>query len=182
MIKNKIKSLLLIGIIGSVVAFQGISCLASTTTQNQILLSSNCNTCECETGLVTASSLNVRDDSSSEANIIGLLAKGTKVDVVYRESNGWYMIKFENGYAYVSGDYITILNNNMQQSRNNPIIRTSTVNTSVLNVRTGPSTSDEVIGTLKKGDIVEIVSRKTHGWYKIKYYNSYAYVHASFIK
>lgn len=192
MIKNKIKSLLLGGIIGSTIVFQGVSCLATTTAQNQVLLSSGPSSCECtcdcthtngctikcETGLITASKLNVRDDFSAKSNIIGVLAKGTKVDVVYRECNGWYMIKFEDGYAYVSGDYLTILNDN--SSPKNRIIKTSTVKASKLNVRTGCSTSDDIIGTLKKGDIVEIVS-KNNGWYKIKYYNSYAYVSAAYI-
>ena len=126
--------------------------------------------------LVTASVLNVRSDSSSTSSIVGYLARGTKVDVVYRESNGWYMIKFGDKYAYVSGNYISIINSNSL-----PVIKTGKVTASKLNVRNSSSTSSEIIGTLKRGDVAEIVS-KENGWYKIKYYNSYGYVSASYIK
>ena len=175
MVKNKRKTLILLCAVGACLTLQGISYSNETTKtiENKTLLS---NSSQCETGLVTASVLNVRSDSSSTSNVVGSLARGTKVDVVYRESNGWYMIKFGTKYAYVNGNYISIINSNSL-----PITETKTVVASKLNVRTGSSTSSEIIGTLKKGDIAEIVS-KENGWYKIKYYNSYGYVSASYVK
>lgn len=175
MVKKKTKTLFLLCAIGTCLALQGVSYSNQTpkTIENKTVLSS---TSDCETGLVTASVLNVRSDSSVTSNIIGSLARGTKVDVVYRESNGWYMIKFGTKYAYVNGNYISIINSNSL-----PIIQTRKVTASKLNVRKGSSTSSEIIGTLKKGDVAEIVS-KENGWYKIKYYNSYGYVSASYVK
>lgn len=175
MVKKKTKTLFLLCAIGTCLVLQGISYSNPTTQaiENKTVLSS---TSECETGLVTASVLNVRSDSSSTSGIIGSLARGTKVDVVYRESNGWYMIKFGTKYAYVNGNYISIINSNSL-----PIIETKTVTASKLNVRTSSSTSGEIIGTLKRGDLAEIVS-KEDGWYKIKYYNSYGYVSAAYVK
>ena len=86
------------------------------------------------------------------------------------------MIKFGDKYAYVNGNYISIINSNSL-----PVIKTGKVTASKLNVRNSSSTSSEIIGTLKRGDVAEIVS-KENGWYKIKYYNSYGYVSASYIK
>ncbi|MDO4536271.1 MAG: SH3 domain-containing protein [Clostridium perfringens] len=176
MVKNKAKTLFLLCTIGTCIVLQGLSYSnpTSKTIENKTVLSSS--TSDCETGLVTASVLNVRSDSSATSSIVGSLARGTKVDVVYRESNGWYMIKFGSKYAYVNGNYISIINSNSL-----PIIQTSKVIASKLNVRSGSSTSNEIIGTLKKGDLVEIVS-KENGWYKIKFYNSYGYVSASYVK
>ena len=176
MVKKKTKTLFLLCAIGTCLVLQGVSYINQTpkTIENKTVLSASSS--DCETGLVTASVLNVRSDSSSTSSIIGSLARGTKVDVVYRESNGWYMIKFGTKYAYVNGSYLSIINSNSL-----PIIQTGKVSASKLNVRTSPSTSSEIIGTLKKGDVAEIVS-KENGWYKIKYYNSYGYVSASYVK
>lgn len=176
MVKKKRKILFLLFSIVACLMLQGMSYSNQNlkTVENKTLLSSTSS--NCDTGLVTASVLNVRSDSSSTSSIVGYLARGTKVDVVYRESNGWYMIKFGDKYAYVSGNYISIINSNSL-----PVIKTGKVTASKLNVRNSSSTSSEIIGTLKRGDVAEIVS-KENGWYKIKYYNSYGYVSTSYIK
>lgn len=49
-----------------------------------------------------------------------------------------------------------------------------------LNVRSGPSTSYNVIGGLKKGDKVEILS-SDNGWYRIKYGSKTAWVSGKYI-
>ena len=36
---------------------------------------------------------------------IGSLSKGSKVEIV-ESKNGWYKIKYNNGYGYISSDYV----------------------------------------------------------------------------
>lgn len=58
--------------------------------------------------------------------------------------------------------------------------KTGTVTASALNVRTGPSTSYSILGTLKKGTKVTI-SASSGNWYKIKYNSGYGYVSKTYI-
>ena len=58
---------------------------------------------------------------------------------------------------------------------------TGEVNASVLNVRSGDSTSDSVIGKLKKGTIVSIEEETENGWYQISYNNATAFVSGQYI-
>ncbi|MDZ5255151.1 SH3 domain-containing protein [Clostridium sp. LIBA-8841] len=49
-----------------------------------------------------------------------------------------------------------------------------------LNVRKGPGTNYEVIGSLKDGDVVQLVNNGVV-WFKIKYGSGYGYVHSDYI-
>lgn len=55
------------------------------------------------------------------------------------------------------------------------------INTDSLNVRKGPSTSFDIIGTLSGGEKVKIVA-KSNNWYKIEYNGTHGYVSASYIE
>ena len=62
-------------------------------------------------GLVNATSLNVRSGAGTNYNSLGKLKDNSKVSIVAKCSNGWLKIKFNNGYGYVSGDYIDNIKN-----------------------------------------------------------------------
>jgi hypothetical protein len=60
------------------------------------------------TGLVNTKNLNVRPDPSTDKPPVGSLDKGAKVEII-EKTGGWYRINSGNLNGYVSGDYITIL-------------------------------------------------------------------------
>ena len=111
------------------------------------------------TGTVNADALNVRAGASTSNKIIGSLYSGAKVEIL-STSNGWHQIKFNGGTGYVSADYITTSSTSTPTpppsdsgSSNNgsTVINTGTVNADVLNVRSGASTSNSIVGTLRSG-------------------------------
>ncbi|MDP4108759.1 MAG: NlpC/P60 family protein [Bacillota bacterium] len=57
-------------------------------------------------GLVTGSSVNMRKDSSTGANIIETLSKGTRVEIT-GVKNDWYKVTVNGKTGYISSDYIT---------------------------------------------------------------------------
>lgn len=63
-----------------------------------------------KTGIVTASSLNVRASASTTAKIIGTLPKGSKV-IINRTEGNWYVIHYEkNNFhgGFVSSEFIKL--------------------------------------------------------------------------
>ncbi|MCC3868104.1 SH3 domain-containing protein [Terrisporobacter mayombei] len=119
-----------------------------------------------KTGTIT-SGINVRSGPSISYDKVGYLNGGTKVEIVEIDvKTGWYKIKYNNGYAYISNIYVSI-----EKESTKPGITTSGVN-----VRSGPSTSYDKVGYLNGGTKVEIVGTDAKtGWHKIKYNNEYAY-------
>jgi SH3-like domain-containing protein len=57
-------------------------------------------------GTVTADALYVRDSSSTEGEIIGVLNMGDKVTCLATENN-WYKVKIDAGYGWCSGKYLS---------------------------------------------------------------------------
>ena len=132
------------------------------------------------TGKTTAQ-LNVRKGSSTKYAKIGSLSKGAKVEIVSKLSNGWYKIKYNGTYGYVSGAYVKLDSEQPKPGEDEKIIATGKT-TAGLNVRSGAGTGYKKIGHLNKGTKVEIVTKLSNGWYKIKFNSSYGYVSGDYVK
>lgn len=132
------------------------------------------------TGKTTAQ-LNVRKGSSTKYAKIGSLSKGAKVEIVSKLSNGWYKIKYNGTYGYVSGAYVKLDSEQPKPGEDEKIIATGKT-TAGLNVRSGAGTGYKKIGYLNKGTKVEIVTKLSNGWYKIKFNSSYGYVSGNYVK
>ena len=126
------------------------------------------------TGKTTAL-LNVRYGASINNGRIGYLPKGVKVDIVTELTNGWYKIKYNESYGYVSGAYVSI-------EENEDEIKESGVTTDTLNIRYEASTNNDRIDYLEKGETVDVVKELSNGWYKIKNDESYGYVSGAYVE
>ena len=135
--------------------------------------------------VVTANSLNMRSGASTSYRVITKLSKGTVVEVI-SESNGWSKIKNNGRLGYVSSEYLTSIEDNTttkpeQKPETTPVqTTTKVVNTTSLNVRSGPSTSYSILGKLKKNEKVEVIS-ESNGWSKIKFEGKEAYTSSQYL-
>ncbi|WP_270647299.1 C40 family peptidase [Paeniclostridium hominis] len=121
---------------------------------------------------VTASALNVRSGPSTNDGVIGTAYKGNTVEIL-QSSGGWHKVKLSNGkIGWVSGKYLSLSGdtNNNTNTETPSTGKKATVTASALNVRSGPSTSNSIIGKAYKGNTVEILD-SSNGWYKIKLSN-----------
>lgn len=121
--------------------------------------------------------LNVRKGPSTSEQVITSLNKGDKVEVMYHTSRGWSRIKLNSGYGYVSTQYLSSVKLNTTSEK----YTTMLCSTDKLNIRKGPSTKEEIIGSLKKGDKIDVINHTSNNWSKIKFNNSYAYVSTTYL-
>lgn len=125
-----------------------------------------------KTGTITADALNVRSGASTSYSKVTMVYKGQSVTIL-ESSNGWHKIKTQSGQTgWVSAQYVSTSggSNNGGGSTETPSTGKGTVTASALNIRSGPSTSNSVIGTAYKGNTVDILS-SSNGWYKVKLSN-----------
>ncbi|MBQ9488652.1 MAG: SH3 domain-containing protein [Lachnospiraceae bacterium] len=125
---------------------------------------------------VASTTVNVRKSDSQKAEKLGRLTGGTKVRVLEQLVNGWTKILFEKQEGYVMSQYLKV-----QESAQNytPIGKVKA--TDNINVRADASTNSSKIGTLVKGDEVDLLAVEGD-WCKINFKNQIAYVKSEFVE
>ncbi|WP_438617153.1 SH3 domain-containing protein, partial [Paraclostridium sp.] len=137
--------------------------------------------------VVNADSLNMRSGASTSYRVIAKLSKGTTVEII-SESNGWSKIKHDGRIGYVSSEFLSNIDDNSSNEKPIPnpnpgdtSTKTKVVTATSLNVRSGPSTSNSVIGSVGYNQKVEVIS-EINGWSKIKYNGKEGYVSSEYLK
>ncbi|MED1055485.1 SH3 domain-containing protein [Bacillus mycoides] len=134
---------------------------------------------------VTADVLRVRTAPNTSSSVSGRVYEGQTLNVIGQE-NGWVKINHNGKVGYVSGEFVSGVSSNAGSSNNNtnntvkPASGNYTVNVSSLRVRTGPSTSHTTIGSVKKGQVVQVVG-EVQDWFKINYAGQTAYLSKDYV-
>ncbi|MBQ9973854.1 MAG: SH3 domain-containing protein [Oscillospiraceae bacterium] len=111
--------------------------------------------------------LRLRQQASTGAKVIATLSNGSKLDVVKAVDADWYQVTAGGKTGYVSRDYVRFT-------------CTGTVNTSSLNLRSGPGTGHSKVATLSKGDRITVLSME-QDWYQVKADSKTGYVSMEYI-
>ena len=142
-----------------------------------ISISANSSNTSTSTGkkLVATGGVNVRTGGSTKYKKIGYIKKNTTVEMLGVASTGWYKVKLSDGtVGYSSYRYLKESNSTSGSTSNNTSSNSvidTLIATANLNVRSGPATSNSIVGMVYKGDSVSLVERTNDNWYKVKLSN-----------
>ena len=133
--------------------------------------------------------LRLRSEASTKSTVLKNLAHNTLVDVLEVLDNGWCQVSCDGVTGYVSGKYLTIAEEAAQaEVPENAVALAEApaeaqadeaaqaggeealyvkITTGTLNVRSGPSTEYDKVGTLHSGRVVQVLET-LEGWYRIE--------------
>lgn len=126
--------------------------------------------------VVTANALNVRQQPTTSASIVGKVTNGQSLNVTKR-LNGWLQIQHNGQTAYVSTAYTKETSSTTPA----PTGQSYYVSADVLNLRTGPGTNYGVLGQLRKGTAVNVLASAGNDWMKVSYNGQTVYVYKAYI-
>ena len=138
--------------------------------------------------------VNVRSTASTEADIVGILNKGSDIEIIEQMNNGWTKIKHPNGEAYVKSDFIKVEQvqsqtstetSDKEDSEEKETVAVTTKKgkvTDTINVRKTSSTDGTIVDILNKGSQIEIMEQMSNGWTKIKHSSGDAYVKSDYVE
>ena len=127
----------------------------------------------------TTAALNIRSDASTSASVVGSLANNTTFKAVAQKQgssvNGnstWYRVE---GKGWVSAAYVTEAGSNNNSNNSEQTINKQFKTTAVLNIRSNPSTSASVVGSLANNATFKAVAQKqgtsvngNSTWYRVE--------------
>ena len=119
----------------------------------------------------------LRKTDSWSADKMVLLQKGDKAKFISRTAD-WVKVNYNGQIGYLTADYVLNVPDTGNESESE--LKQYKVTADVLNVRSGPGTNYNKIGSVKNGQIIEVYS-VTSGWAKIKYGTTTGYVSADYI-
>ncbi|MGV8980695.1 C40 family peptidase [Clostridium sp.] len=138
-----------------------------------------------DSGVVSASSLNIRQKPSLSSSITGSLSKNAKIDTLGQEGD-FYKISYMGKTGYVNKPYIKIVKNTpvpkvVATVKSTSIEKYGQITATDLNVRSGAGTNYPVTGSIKFGSKVTMYE-SSNGFYKIIYGGKTSYISSLYVK
>ena len=126
---------------------------------------------------VTATTtVNVRSSDSEQADKLGKVTGGTKLQVLEQRPNGWTKVDYEGKEGYIKTEFLQAA----ESAAGAEAIGTVTATTNI-NVRASASETADRLGVLSGGDSAELIG--TEGdWSKIKYNGQIGYVKSEYVQ
>jgi SH3-like domain-containing protein len=101
--------------------------------------------------------VNMRSGPNTQSKVIWQVFESFPLKVIKREGKWAYVVDFEGDKGWI---YETLISSK----------KTVIVNVETANMRSGSSTNDSIIATVKKGVVFEVLEMKG-GWMKVSYKN-----------
>ena len=140
------------------------------------------------TGTVTADALRMRSKPNTGSSILTTLYKGTKVELLSAEENGWYKVSYNGKEGYMSAEWLNVVVTASTQAPSTApteeapaeepaaeepavitVNSTAVVTDGPLNLRSGPGTGHKAQDSTVLNAEVKVLEETADGWYKITY-------------
>ncbi|HIT31970.1 MAG TPA: SH3 domain-containing protein [Candidatus Enterenecus stercoripullorum] len=135
------------------------------------------------TGTVTASTLRLRSEGTTQSATLAYAPRSAQVTILSAVSENWYKVTYNGVEGYMSAEWLDVDLSGPDGSASNEVVepRQAVVTDGPLNVRAGAGTSYDRVGTLQKGDIVTVTDQSTEGWYGVTCGDIDGYVSSEYI-
>lgn len=119
------------------------------------------------------SGLRLRAKPNTEAKIL-TVAQDNDTVVIIRQVGNWYLVNYNLYIGYMHSDYVTT------KEQANVILGEGSMDSSLTNLRSGPSTATSALDMLKQGEKVEIIGFNC-GWYKVNFEGVTGYIRSDLV-
>lgn len=124
--------------------------------------------------------VNVRSGPSTDTEIVGKLYNNSVGEMLWVEGD-WYYITSGTVVGYVKAEYC-VTGEEAEAMVDEVSVRTATVETTTLKLRSEPSTDSRVLELLPEGQVLEVTGTETEGWVEVDVDGTTGYVSADYVR
>jgi uncharacterized protein YraI len=135
----------------------------------------------------TTANLNLRSQPSAGSSVLTVMPRAGSIQITGPAVNGWFPVSYGGKTGFASAQYINPpqTTGDSTGGTTNPTspYATSTSNTpgTTLNFRSGPGTSNSVLGSIPHGTSLTITGAAQNGWIPVSYNGKTGYVSAQYV-
>lgn len=118
--------------------------------------------------------LNVRADTSVEAEAVGLLYKDTG-GTILEQKDGWTKIESGELIGWAKDEHL-LFDEEAKAKADEAGQYTATIEAASLHVRTEPSTEADILGAVKENEVMKVADLTEDGWAKVIYQDKTGYI------
>ena len=122
--------------------------------------------------------VNVRSSDSEQADKLGKVVGGTRVQVSEQRANGWSKIVFQGKDGYIKSEYLQMEEAGVDTGSEGTNTVKATTN---VNLRKEASESSDKIGVVVCGDSLEVLS-EANGWTQVRYKGMVGFVKSEYVQ
>ena len=126
--------------------------------------------------VTTTTTVNVRSSDSEQADKLGKVSGGTKLQLLEQRPNGWTKVDYEGKEGYIKSEFLQTV----ESTAGAETIGTVTATTNI-NVRASASETADRLGVFSGGDSAELIGTEGE-WSKIKYNGQIGYVKSEYVQ
>ena len=123
-----------------------------------------------------STTVNVRTSDSEQADKLGKVSGGTRLQILEQKVNGWTKVLYDGKEGYIKSEFLEAA----ESADGLQSVGTVTATTNI-NVRASASETAEKLGVLVGGDSVDLYANE-NGWCKINYNGQVGYVKADYVE
>lgn len=127
-------------------------------------------------GTVNAGGLRLRTEAGTDASILATASEGELAIVLEDTEDGWYKVDYRSIEGYMSSEYVDVATT-YEGDLGYGVVSTDG---STLNLRSGPGTDYDRVGTLYHGTVVQLLGMED-GWFKLSYNEGTAYASSEYV-
>lgn len=127
---------------------------------------------------IATTTVNVRSSDSEQADKLGKVTGGTRVQVSEQRANGWTKIVFQGKDGYIKSEYLQVEN---ASSGTDSDGRNTVKATTNVNLRKEASETSDKIGVVVGGDSLEVLS-EANGWTQVRYKGMVGFVKSEYVQ
>ncbi len=148
----------------------------------------------------TTDVVNIRSSDSEIADRIGRAELGQEFTVLEQRGNGWSLVEFEGGEAFIKSEYLEIIDeepvsddetdspeadtddNALAESASDVETRGTVTVKESIRIRSKPNTDGDILATVYAGEELDLVEEMSNGWTKITYNGQVGYVKTEYVE